>query len=1027
MLRSPIRQLLATVAIAHGLGASSAADTNGLVAAYGFEEAGGPIVIDTSGSGNGGVINGATRTSAGRFGRALSFNGGAMVTVADSPSLHFSNAFTLEAWVYAVELDGWRDVVYKGLDDAYYLEGSSGSGPPALGGQFAGAPLYGTDVLPLNTWVHLAGTYNGTRLRLYVNGELVSSRLESALIDPSTGPLTIGGDSLYGQYWIGKIDEVRVYNRLLRIEEIQVDMITPVFQPSPDNIPPQVEITEPTTGATLSQVVVLAADASDDQTLEAVEFRVDGAVVGLSSAAPFSTRWNSAAVTNGLHTLTAVALDAAGNQGTSAPVQITINNPLFVNELVVPDIVSATTIAFLPDGRMLVGELTEKIWMVQPGANQPDPSPILQLDNSQLVGEQGLMDIAVDPAFSENHYIYVFYTNGRASGNNRNRVSRFTMNGNVIVPETELILWRDLVPAREEHHGGALAIGADGCLYITLGDQFNSNEAQQLDTYHGKVLRINRDGSVPVDNPFYDAAGPNLDEIWALGLRNPYRMSIDSVTGRMFIGDVGGNDNGTAMEEINLGRAGANYGWPLCEGYCPSLGSSFTAPIYAYPHTGRDACVTGGFVYRGTGFPGEYYGNYFFADYVQNWIKRLVLDANNAVVDVVDFEPPDGAKDGPYGDPVKLVEGPDGSIYYVDLGFNDAHVPNPAAIRKIRHLPGNRPPVAAVTLDPSSGAVPLTVAFSSAGSYDPEGTSLSYEWQFGDGASSTEPNPTHVYNLAGQYIARLKLSDGTDTTLSSNLTVTVGGRPVAVIESPADGSTFRGGDIIQFTGRASDAEDGKLPASAFSWSILFHHEGHIHPGSVITNTTSGTLPIPISGHDFQGATSYELVLTVTDSTGLRGSTSVTFFPEKVNLFFDTAPTGLSLDVGGIRKATPFVLDALIGFQYQVSAPQQFQGGIEYQFVSWSDGGATNHTIIVPQTDRSFLATYETLVRLSIERLSDSLIRLHFIGTAGRSYRIQASANLVDWETVGSAVFQNETFEFDDTADGHHRFYRCVTP
>src|SRR5439155_23998163 len=133
----------------------------------------------------------------------------------------------------------------------------------------------------------------------------------------------------------------------------------------------------------------------------------------------------------------------------------------------------------------------------------------------------------------------------------------------------------------------------------------------------------------------------------------PFRMSIDPITGRMYFGDVGGNDANTAVEEINLGVAGANYGWPLCEGPCPQE-PGVTGPVYSYPHNGRDASVVGGFVYRGSQFPSEYLGGYFFADYSQNWIKRLTLDANGFATGVQNFEPVDGTPDGPYGDPVQL-------------------------------------------------------------------------------------------------------------------------------------------------------------------------------------------------------------------------------------------------------------------------------------------------------------------------------------------------------------------------------------
>ena len=240
-------------------------------------------------------------------------------------------------------------------------------------------------------------------------------------------------------------------------------------------------------------------------------------------------------------------------------------NPVFANEVVVPDLVSATTMTFLPDGRILEGELTETIWVIQPGANVPDPTPFLHLDNTDLFGEQGLMDVLPDPDFDVNGHYYVFYTKGFTGQNNHNRLSRFTATRNTTDLATEVVLWEDDVIAEHEHHGGAIGIGNDGFLYFTYGDQFLAGTAQDLASYRGKLMRIGKDGSIPTDNPFHDGAGPNHDEIWALGLRNPFRMSIDSVTGRIFISDVGRNDQVNSKEEINLGVKGANYGWPLCE------------------------------------------------------------------------------------------------------------------------------------------------------------------------------------------------------------------------------------------------------------------------------------------------------------------------------------------------------------------------------------------------------------------------------------------------------------------------------
>jgi hypothetical protein len=201
----------------------------GLVAAYDFNEGSGTTVHDASGNDNTGAIGTATWTSAGKFGPALLFNGtSARVTINDANSLDLTTGMTLEAWVYPTAGGGWRDVVYKGPDDIYYLMGSSDNGRPAIGGIFSPTAARASTSLPLNTWTHLAGTYDGATLRLYADGAQVGSQAQTALIPVSTGALTIGGDALYGQYFAGRIDEVRIYNRALSATEIQTDMNTSV-------------------------------------------------------------------------------------------------------------------------------------------------------------------------------------------------------------------------------------------------------------------------------------------------------------------------------------------------------------------------------------------------------------------------------------------------------------------------------------------------------------------------------------------------------------------------------------------------------------------------------------------------------------------------------------------------------------------------------------------------------------------------------------------------------------------------------
>jgi hypothetical protein len=200
-----------------------------LIAAYGFNEGAGSTVSDASGTGNNGTAANASWTTAGKFGGALVFNGtSSRVTVNDSATLRLTSAMTLEAWVYPTNTNAtWRDVIYKG-DDNYYLEATSPqSGRVGAGGTFLSAPMYGP-TLPANTWTHLALTYDRVTLRLYVNGTQVTSVAASAPLATSANPLQIGGDNLYGQFFAGRIDEVRIYDGALSASQIAADMSAPV-------------------------------------------------------------------------------------------------------------------------------------------------------------------------------------------------------------------------------------------------------------------------------------------------------------------------------------------------------------------------------------------------------------------------------------------------------------------------------------------------------------------------------------------------------------------------------------------------------------------------------------------------------------------------------------------------------------------------------------------------------------------------------------------------------------------------------
>lgn len=303
-----------------------------LVAAFGFEEASGTTAVDSSTANNPGTLNGAVR-AAGRYGQGLSFNGtNSWVTVNDAASLRLTTGMTLSAWVYPTAVDGYETVLLKergttGL--TYSLYAADGAGRPPAGYVYRNGDqsAVGASALPLNTWSHLAVTYNASALRLYVNGAQVASRNQTGAMPTTAGPLRIGGNSVWGEYFSGLIDEVRVYNNALTQAEIQTDMNTPVVPTSPDTTPPTVSVTTPTNGATVSGAVTLTAAASDNVGVSGVRFYVDGTQVGAEdTTAPYSITWDS---TNslGTHQITAVARDAAGNTATSSAVSVTVVAP----------------------------------------------------------------------------------------------------------------------------------------------------------------------------------------------------------------------------------------------------------------------------------------------------------------------------------------------------------------------------------------------------------------------------------------------------------------------------------------------------------------------------------------------------------------------------------------------------------------------------------------------------------------------------------------------------------------------------
>jgi hypothetical protein len=297
----------------------------GLVAAYGFDENAGMTVSDASGNSNQGTVSGATWV-AGKYGSSLRFNGtSALVTVPDSNSLDVATAFTIQAWVYPTASNNWRTVVMKdapsGLAYAIYSH-NNGNRPAGYIRTGTDVAVNGSAALALNTWSHVALIYNGSTLRLYVNGVQRGSRTTTGAVPATAGNLTIGGNMAWGEYFAGSIDEVRIYNRALSVTEITTDMNTPVTPSGPS-----ITMTAPTGGAVVSGTVTVSATASAPAGVAGVQFKVDGNNLGSEvTAAPYQVSWNTTTIADGTHALSAVLRDNGGATVMSSNVSVTVAN-----------------------------------------------------------------------------------------------------------------------------------------------------------------------------------------------------------------------------------------------------------------------------------------------------------------------------------------------------------------------------------------------------------------------------------------------------------------------------------------------------------------------------------------------------------------------------------------------------------------------------------------------------------------------------------------------------------------------------
>ena len=603
-------------------------------------------------------------------------------------------------------------------------------------------------------------------------------------------------------------------------------------------------------------------------------------------------------------------------------------------------------LAVTPAGEVYYVERTGEVLRWSPQTGRVDLAAIIIVDTSS---ENGLLGIAIDPDFSTSRHVYLYHSEPvpippPATGPpGENVLSRFTALGDGTLDMASRV---DLLRVPSErlccHEAGSLAFGADGTLFLSTGDNTNpflaagyaplderaghEQENSQRTSANpfdlrGKILRINPDGTIPIGNLFPATGELGLPEIFAMGTRNPFRVAVDPVSGRLFWGEVGPDAFGDGprgprgYDEINFADVPGNYGWPYCiadnlayadydydtEIAGPLFDCTGNVPAtlsYDYDTLTERALGTaftntelGGFTGR-TAIAGTFYRSPApdapfalpppFADtlLMTEWTRDIVAAVEISVMGelgaVTRFAPWER-----FIRPIDLEIGPDGALYVLEYGSGFGGDNTDARLSRVEHsTTGELSPVAAIVATMVEGQ-PDTFEFSSAGSHVPGRADAvaAYEWDFdGDGiVDSPDPTVTHTFTSTGLFPVSLTVvaTSGRRSIPVVHPVVIGNTAPQVTIDSPVDGVTVPSGTIVTVSASAFDAEDGVVDCADFAWERRLGHNAHSHPaftpqGDCMTSFTS-TLP----DHGDGLGLFWTVELSVTDGGGPGGEPALT--------------------------------------------------------------------------------------------------------------------------------------------------------
>ncbi len=567
----------------------------------------------------------------------------------------------------------------------------------------------------------------------------------------------------------------------------------------------------------------------------------------------------------------------------------------------------------LPDGRVLFVERGGAVHLYHPATEQITQIATIPVSTMYLNGniaEDGLIGVAADPGFAQNGWIYLFFS--PAGDEPKNVLARYRMQGDALDLDTEQMVLE--VPVQRDeccHTGGSIAFDADGNLYLSTGDNTNpygigyapiderpgrapwdaQKSSANTNDLRGKIVRITLqpDGSytIPEGNLFPPGTPDTRPEIYTMGHRNPYQISVDRRTGFLYWGDIGPDASRdsvgrgpTGHDEFNQARQAGNYGWPYIiadnkpyhdfdyASQTPGAAFDPARPVNDSPNntglaelppaqpaflwyssgpspefpllgSGGRSAMAGPVFYRDDFadaerlFPSWYDSKLFLYEWMRGWIMAVTMNEEGDFLSMERFMPSHR-----FSNPIDMEFGPSGDLYVLEYGTAWFSANDDARLVRIEYNAGNRKPAPSLSVDRSAGATPLHVALSSEGTIDADGDTLRYEWaitnQDGTGfARLSERNPTYTFDQPGLYTATLTVTDTQGEHATVETQIVAGNEPPEVEIDLIEGnrSFFFAGTPIHYAVRVRDHEDGALqdgqiPAEQVTVTVDYLQEGY---------------------------------------------------------------------------------------------------------------------------------------------------------------------------------------------------------